>query len=79
MALTVPGAESGAPGSRPQVGIRGVGILLGLKSRFGPFMTSPTLRGLMDMPFAPRIARLKSDAGLRQRIASEGMGGAEPA
>jgi len=63
----------------PQVGIRGVGILLGLKSRFGPFMTSPTLRGLTEMPFAARIARLKSEPSLRKRIAEEGMGGTAPA
>jgi N-acyl-D-aspartate/D-glutamate deacylase len=78
LALTADARKRGAL-ITPQVGIRGVGILLGLKSRFGPFMTSPTLRGLMDMPFAARIARLKSDAGLRRRIASEGMGGTEPA
>jgi N-acyl-D-amino-acid deacylase len=78
LALTALARKRGAL-ITPQVGIRGVGILLGLKSRFGPFMTSPTLRGLMDMPFAARIAALKSDAGLRQRIASEGMGGIEPA
>jgi len=78
LALT---SEARRRGARitPQVGIRGVGILLGLRSRFGPFMVSPTLRGLMDMPFAARIARLKSDAGLRRQIAREGMGGAEPA
>ncbi len=78
LALTALARERGAR-ITPQVGIRGVGILLGLKSRFGPFMASPTLRGLMDMPFAARIDRLKSDAGLCRRIAQEGMGGAEPA
>ena len=78
LALTALARKRGAR-ITPQVGIRGVGILLGLKSRFGPFMTSPTLRGLMEMPFAARIARLKSDAGLRRRIAREGMGGVEPA
>ena len=62
----------------PQIGIRGVGILLGLKSRFGPFMASPTLRGLSAMPHAARVAALKADAGLRQRIAAEGMGGTAP-
>jgi N-acyl-D-aspartate/D-glutamate deacylase len=78
LALT---AEARRRGARitPQVGIRGVGILLGLRSRFGPFMVSPTLRGLTDMPYAARIARLKSDAGLRKQVAREGMGGAEPA
>jgi len=78
LALT---SEARRRGARitPQVGIRGVGILLGLRSRFGPFMVSPTLRGLMDMPYAARIARLKSDAALRKQIAREGMGGAEPA
>ena len=78
LALT---SEARRRGARitPQVGIRGVGILLGLRSRFGPFMVSPTLRGLTDMPHAARIARLKSDAGLRKQIAREGMGGAEPA
>ena len=78
LALTALARKRGAL-ITPQVGIRGVGILLGLKSRFGPFMASPALRGLMDMPHAARIARLKSDAGLRHRIASEGMGGVEPA
>jgi N-acyl-D-aspartate/D-glutamate deacylase len=78
LALTSQARKRGAR-ITPQVGIRGVGILLGLKSRFGPFMASPTLRGLMDMPFGARIAGLKSDAGLRARIAREGMGGAEPA
>ncbi len=70
-----------AKGARitPQIGIRGVGILLGLRSRFGPFMASPTLRGLAHMPHAARMAALKSDAGLRARIAQEGMGGTEPA
>jgi len=78
LALTSQARKRGAR-ITPQVGIRGVGILLGLKSRFGPFMVSPTLRGLIDMPYAARIARLKSDAGLRRQIAREGMGGAEPA
>jgi N-acyl-D-aspartate/D-glutamate deacylase len=78
LALT---SEARRRGARitPQVGIRGVGILLGLRSRFGPFMVSPTLSGLKDMPYAARIARLKSDAGLRRQIAREGMGGAGPA
>ena len=78
LALT---AEARKRGARitPQVGIRGVGILLGLKSRFGPFMTSPTLRGLTDMPHAARVAALQSDADLRRRVALEGMGAADPA
>jgi N-acyl-D-aspartate/D-glutamate deacylase len=78
--LSLTGAAR-ARGARitPQIGIRGVGILLGLRSRFGPFMASPTLRGLSAMPHAARVAVLKSDAGLRQRIAGEGMGGADPA
>jgi N-acyl-D-amino-acid deacylase len=69
-----------AKGARitPQIGIRGVGILLGLKSRFGPFMASPTLRALSAMPHAARVAALKADARLRQRIADEGLGGAAP-
>ena len=78
LALTREARKRGAR-ITPQVGIRGVGILLGLKSRFGPFMVSPTLSSLKDMPHAARIARLKSDAGLRRQIAREGMGGAEPA
>jgi N-acyl-D-amino-acid deacylase len=63
----------------PQIGIRGVGILLGLKSRFGPFMASPTLRDLSAMPHAARVAAMKADVGLRHRIAAEGMGGGAPA
>jgi N-acyl-D-aspartate/D-glutamate deacylase len=78
LALTSAARKRGAL-ITPQVGIRGVGILLGLKSRFGPFMVSTTLRGLMDMPYAARIARLKSDGALRKQIAREGMGGIEPA
>jgi N-acyl-D-aspartate/D-glutamate deacylase len=78
LALT---SEARRRGARitPQVGIRGVGILLGLKSRFGPFMVSPTLRSLLETPYEGRIARLKSDAALRKQIVREGMGGAEPA
>jgi len=63
----------------PQIGIRGVGILLGLKSRFGPFMTSPAWREVQAMPFAARLAALRSDPELRRRIAEEGMGGPNPA
>ncbi len=77
LALT---AEARRAGARitPQVGIRGVGILLGLRSRFGPFMASPAFNALKAMPHADRVAAMKSDAELRRRIASEGMGGAEP-
>ncbi len=63
----------------PQVGIRGVGILLGLRSRFGPFMASPSWLELRALPPAERVARLKADPALRARIAAEGMGGADPA
>jgi N-acyl-D-aspartate/D-glutamate deacylase len=63
----------------PQIGIRGVGILLGLRSRFGPFMLSPSLRALAGLPHAEKIARLKADPALRARIAAEGLGGPEPA
>jgi N-acyl-D-aspartate/D-glutamate deacylase len=77
LALT---AEARARGARitPQVGIRGVGILLGLHSRFGPFMTSAALRELSTLPFAERVARLKSDPALRRTIAEQGMGGPNP-
>jgi N-acyl-D-aspartate/D-glutamate deacylase len=70
-----------AAGARitPQVGIRGVGILLGLRSRFGPFMASPAWRELQARPLAERVAALRGDPALKLRIAAEGMGGAEPA
>jgi N-acyl-D-aspartate/D-glutamate deacylase len=63
----------------PQIGIRGVGILLGLRSRFGPFMVSPAYAAAQALPFAERVRTLKSDPALRQQIASEGLGGPEPA
>ncbi|HLG88501.1 MAG TPA: amidohydrolase family protein [Alphaproteobacteria bacterium] len=78
--LALTGARR-AEGARvtPQVGLRGVGILLGLRSRFGPFMLSPSMKALADLPFAEKVARLKSDAALRARIAGEGLGGPERA
>jgi N-acyl-D-aspartate/D-glutamate deacylase len=74
LALTAQARGRGAK-ITPQVGIRGVGILLGLHSRFGPFMTSAALRELSSLPFAERVARLKSDPALRRLIAEQGMGG----
>ena len=42
-------------------------------------MLSPSMKALADLPFAEKIARLKSDAALRTRIAGEGLGGPERA
>ena len=78
LALTAQVRKAGAKVT-PQVGIRGVGILLGLRSRFGPFMCSATLRALRDMPHREMIARLQADPTLRRRIAEEGLGGPQPA
>jgi N-acyl-D-aspartate/D-glutamate deacylase len=73
------GERAGGARITPQVGLRGVGILLGLRSRFGPFMLSQAMAGLKGLPYAGRVARLAGDAALRRRVVEEALGGPEPA
>lgn len=59
----------------PQVYSRAVGAILTLENKINPFFRSPTLSSLHDLPFADRVARLKADPALREKIVNEGVQG----
>jgi N-acyl-D-aspartate/D-glutamate deacylase len=57
----------------PQIFCRAISVMLGLRSRFHPFIRSATFKSLKDLPFGEMVARLKSDPSLRRRMALEGV------
>jgi N-acyl-D-aspartate/D-glutamate deacylase len=58
----------------PQIFCRAIGVMLGLRSRFHPFIRGATFATLRDLPFAEMVRRLKGDPALRRRVALEGVG-----
>jgi N-acyl-D-amino-acid deacylase len=55
---------------RSQVAPRPIGVILSFASTINPFFTTPTYRGLSDLPVAERLARL-ADADVKTRILAE--------
>ncbi len=55
-----------------QVGARAIGVLLGFEATLNPFASHPTwLSALAPLPHAERVARLRTDEGLRARLVAE--------
>ena len=57
----------------PQIFCRAISVMLGLRSRFHPFIRGATFKSLADLPFEEMVARLKADPALRKRMALEGV------
>ena len=57
----------------PQVFCRAISVMLGLRSRFHPFIRGATFKALKDLPFAEMVRRLGEDPELRRRMALEGV------
>jgi N-acyl-D-aspartate/D-glutamate deacylase len=56
-----------------QVGARAIGVLLGFEATLNPFATHPSWRSVLaPLPHAERVARLRADAALRERLVAEG-------
>jgi N-acyl-D-aspartate/D-glutamate deacylase len=54
-----------------QVASRAIGVLLSLDSTLNPFGTHPAWQALAALPHAERVARLRTDAALRDRLVAE--------
>jgi N-acyl-D-aspartate/D-glutamate deacylase len=57
----------------PQVFCRAISVMLGLRSRFHPFIRGATFKSLKDLPFAEMVRRLREDPELRRRMSLEGV------
>jgi N-acyl-D-aspartate/D-glutamate deacylase len=57
----------------PQIFCRAISVMLGLRSRFHPFIRGATFKSLRDLPFEEMVRRLKTDPELRRRMALEGV------
>jgi len=57
----------------PQIFCRAISVMLGLRSRFHPFIRGQTYRALQDLPFDEMVARLKQDPELKRRLALDGV------
>ena len=56
----------------PQIFCRAIGVMLGLRSRFHPFVNGATFKTIRELPFDEMIGRLKADPALRRAVALEG-------
>ena len=54
-----------------QVGVRPIGVLMGLDASIHPFVAHPAYRAVADLPIAERAARLANDESLRRRLIEE--------
>ncbi|MEC9341149.1 MAG: amidohydrolase family protein [Pseudomonadota bacterium] len=54
-----------------QVGSRPIGLVMGLDTSMHPFASRAAWREVADLPPAERVARLRADADLRERLVSE--------
>ncbi len=54
-----------------QVGVRPIGVLMGLDASIHPFVAHPAYRAVADLPLAERAARLATDDALRRRLIEE--------
>ena len=50
---------------------RPVGVLMGLDLSYHPFSLNPSYREIADLPLAERVARMRDDSQLRQRLIAE--------
>ena len=57
----------------PQMFCRSIGIMVCLESKLHPFMHSESYKALLAVPHADRVAAMRQDEALRQRIALEGV------
>ena len=57
----------------PQVFCRAISVMLGLRSKFHPFIRGATFKSLQGLPFEEMVRRLKTDPDLRRRMALEGV------
>jgi N-acyl-D-amino-acid deacylase len=57
----------------PQVFCRAISVMLGLRSKFHPFIRGKTFQSLRDLPFDEMARRLRADPELRRRMAHEGV------
>ncbi len=57
----------------PQVFCRAISVMLGLRSKFHPFIRGATFQSLQSLPFDEMVRRLKQDPELRRRMALEGV------
>ncbi len=56
---------------RGQVGVRPIGVMMGLDATVHFFVTHPAYRTVADLPLAERVARLRADRELRRRLIEE--------
>ncbi|MEZ5235718.1 MAG: amidohydrolase family protein [Acidimicrobiales bacterium] len=54
-----------------QVGVRPIGVMMGLDASVHFFVTHPAYRSVSDLPLAERVQRLQHDAELRRRLITE--------
>ena len=54
-----------------QIGSRPIGLVMGLETSMHPFASRPSWRELADLAPAARVARLRADAALRERLIHE--------
>ncbi len=57
----------------PQVFCRAISVMLGLRSKFHPFIRGATFKSLQHLPFEEMVRQLKADPELRRRMALEGV------
>ncbi|HLG85612.1 MAG TPA: amidohydrolase family protein [Alphaproteobacteria bacterium] len=57
----------------PQIFCRAISVMLGLRSRFHPFVRGATFKSLQPLPFEEMVRRLKADRELKRRMALEGV------
>lgn len=57
----------------PQIFCRAISVMLGLRSRFHPFVRGQTFRSMQQLPFEEMVRRLIEDPALRRRMALEGV------
>ncbi len=55
---------------RAQVGVRAIGVLLGLEATFHPFMGFPSYKAIAHLPLAERVAHMR-DPAFRARLLGE--------
>ena len=54
-----------------QIGSRPIGLVMGLETSMHPLASRPAWREIADLPPAERVARLRTDAALRERLIHE--------
>ena len=65
------GANAAGVAATGQVGVRPIGVLMGLDASVHPFVVHPAYREIAHLPLDERVARLRSDGDLRRRLIEE--------